>query len=178
MRTAAEFMAKWDKPSWSLRRPFGPFKPNGRIDAGLFRSETGLTLSGNDAQSEFVLDLSSLPPDEFVKVNLSDQAAKQYLYNKYGSFFATYDNGAGEPTAFSYSGVRKLPPLDGNIEPTEVRAVRGGIEQMIRDLKQAIHDPRDLELVAKLEICTFRPHSIRLQNAARDLAKKRAERPI
>jgi hypothetical protein len=166
-KTSAELVAAYDRASRPWWGPFSQKKLNGVIDGG----ETELTLRGNTPDAPFVRDLSALPADEFAQVPLSDQAAKRYLYNKYGGFFATYD--AGYRRAFLDPNMAATP-LDGHIEPVEI-ARGGGIKQMIADLADAITDPKDLRLLSKLDLCTHTPHSIRLKSAAANLAKAKGD---
>ena len=141
VRTAAELIAKYDRPNRPWTKLFRRVEADGKLSG----KETGLNTRASRV-GEFVEDLHGLGDDEFVKAvdALEDDAATVYLYNRYPRFFTKWDNGR------LFNGVIiEVSRRDGSIDSDEID-IAGGMAAFVAEMHETF-DARDFELATRVE---------------------------
>jgi len=109
---------------------------DGKIDL----DESGLSFDEFDPNHPFVRELSNIEEDEVFKeitdeFHMTHFAVRAYLWNKYPDFPRKWDSGAGKLSKAQ----------DGTIQAAEYK--KGGLEQLVEDIKTMIPKQRDRELL-------------------------------
>ena len=109
-------------------------------DGTIDLKESGLSFDDLDPKHPFVKELSAIEENKvFEKITDADHmthfAVRAYLWNKYPDFPRKWDSGAGKLSKAQ----------DGTIQAAEYK--KGGLEQLVEDIKTMIPKQRDRELL-------------------------------
>ena len=155
VRSAADLIAKYDRPSRPWTKLFQEVPPDGLISA----KETGLDLREKRV-SDFVEDLGGLPDDEFALAigKMSDDAIANFLYNRYYRLFSKWDNGRMFNGVVVSACVR-----DANIDDAEIN-IAGGMDALVADFAETL-DARDFDAACSIDLISGRAAAAEFQTA-------------